>query len=115
MVCDMDSPPTDVFSENNEFCPGGVPTLEVHCTDENDWIDFRQARPYTFDSLTGIMTDTTSGNLALITDNVNYHDEWDQAYFGPFFPDSDDKLNLACDWDSDLVCPYKSMCWRSII
>lgn len=106
MVCDSSVPPTAVFSDV-VLCSEGVPILEVQCTDENDWIDFRQARPYTFDSLTGIMTDTTSGNSALIADNDNYHDEWDQVYFGPFFPDSDDKLNLACDWDSDLVCPYK--------
>jgi len=106
MNCDPDGVVTMTFDDSDDCT--SVPEVELYCYEGNDVIDFRMAHAYTFDDQTGRMTDTASGAEAVIEGNANYDDEWSAVWFGPFFPDSDDKENLACDYDENLVCSWKA-------
>jgi len=81
-----------------------TPVISLSCEQGQDVSDYRQALHYTFDALTGLLSDTTaSGSSVLKTTGVS------NLYFGPFFANTAaNKAGLLCDYDSTQVCSYKA-------
>jgi len=80
------------------------PTATLNCEEGNDVVSLAQAYTYTFDSVSGILTDTTASTGAAITNT-------DASYlsYGPFFEKTETNLaKLACDYDSSISCAWKA-------
>jgi hypothetical protein len=111
MNCSLSSEetPTVAFDDSaSDIVCSDDPEVTISCQEGNDVIDFRQAYGYSFNSDSGVLTDSTvnQGVLFTGTGNTNYDGEYayDWIAFGPFFPDDGEKLNLACPEDPGFVC-----------
>ena len=86
------------------------PTATLSC-DSNDVVALPQAYTYTFNSVTGLLTDATSttGGPLLASALIASGSSSSFYFNGPFFEGTDaNKLLLACDWDSSITCPWKA-------
>jgi len=81
-----------------------LPVISLSCDQGQDVSDFRQANHYTYDALTGLLSDTAaSGSSVLKTTGDS------NLYFGPFFANTAaNKAGLLCDYDATQVCSYKA-------
>jgi hypothetical protein len=88
------------------------PTATLSCDSGNELADLPQAYSYTFDSVTGLLTDTTAttGGALLASAMLTSSDSYSSLYFsGPFFEGTAaNKALLACDWDASITCPWKA-------
>ena len=98
MGCTLEPPPTLTFEGGTCIT---LPTATISCDQSrNDVSDFRQKNLYSFESLTGLLTDKKRN--AAVVYNGDYVD------FGPFFElTEENKALLLCDWDSSQVCSWK--------
>jgi hypothetical protein len=80
------------------------PTATLNCEEGNDVVSLAQAYSYTFNSVSGILTDTTLTTGAAMTNTIASY-----LSYGPFFQKTDANLaKLACDYDSSITCSWKA-------
>jgi len=93
---------TDVVV-TGDMC-SSYPTATLSCEEGNDLVSIPQAYSYTFNSASGILTDTTPTTGAAVANT-----DADYLSFGPFFEKTDANLaKLACDYDSSITCSWKA-------
>ena len=96
-VCTTSTTPTITF--NGGTCSTN-PVVSLSCNAYNDAAAGTQKRGYTFAPITGLLTDSTSTNVAVASSGNNQ--------YGPFFEGTAQNLaKLVCDYDDALLCSYK--------
>jgi hypothetical protein len=82
---------------------GTVPVIQGHCAHNADDITASHANLYTFDPSVGYITDVTTS-----TTQTSAHAS-DFQWYGVFFePTTDNLAKLICDYDANLLCPWKA-------
>ena len=102
--CDPSNPPTLTFTESAADTCTSLPTgWTLECRQGNDVNDFRQARIYSFDASTGVLTDVENDQPILISGPLA-----NSKQYGPFFepPSAANLDELLCDYDASEVCSW---------
>jgi len=97
------SSPSWTFSTATGTSCTTTPTFNSINANYGDYKDFRSVYKYSYDSLTGVLTDKSNNKPALVTGSSA-----SDQHFGPFFEGTtENKAALLCPWNSNVVCSWQ--------